>query len=889
MATPDAERWRALSPHLDALLDAAPPERAARLAALRAEDPALAAELEALLAEDQALEAEGFLAGGALPPPAALAGRPIGAYTLERLLGEGGMGQVWLARRTDGRFEGVVAIKLLRGGLRSVAERERFAAEGRILARLDHPHIARLLDAGVGDDGAPYLVIEHVDGEPVDQHVQRVQPPLERRIALLVDACDAVAHAHARLILHRDLKPSNVMVRRDGELKLLDFGIAKLLDAPAGAESLTERVGAAFTPRYAAPEQAQREDVTTATDVYALGVLMVELLGGGHPTADDGATPLEQLQALVERVPRRLSELVRRRGGPDAARRARALQGDLDTIAARALAKRPADRYANAAELADDLRRWRAHEPIRARPDRWWYRTAKFVRRHRWGVAAGAGALAAVLAGAGVALQQAHDAQQRRRDAEGLVEFMLGDLRRQLQPVGRLDVMDAVGARALAYYAAQDPASLDADALGRRAQALHLIGEIAERRGQLDEAARRFQSAAASTAELLARAPADPQRLFDHAQSEYWVGFIARRRGDLAEGEAAMRRYLALAERLEAAAGGADGPSSWRLERPFAQHNLGVLLIDRGQARDAMVLLQAAAARLQSLAPTLADAAAQTPVTLGWLARARENAGDLHGALAAREASLAALPPPADGRPDSEAAYTRAIAQLDIARLRLSLGETEAALASLDPAIGALQQLVQRDGANLDWAGQLGNAWVRRAEVRALLGRPVADDLATASALLEPLWRADPGKRYWHVRLRGQWLAALCRHAPRTPGLDGLLDAFVAATARSEAEHGALDEDQSVVFAQVLLARGDRRADRAAAVQDWRDATVRLAPRARQGRLEAQALLASAHERLGDAQAARAAAEKLASTPYRHPQVAELLTRLGPAGGAGPR
>ena len=184
----------------------------------------------------------------------------------------------------------------------------------------------------------------------------------------MADAAEAVAHAHARLILHRDLKPSNMLVRADGQLKLLDFGIAKLLDEPAqgAAGELTQRAGAAFTPGYAAPEQLQGEEVTTATDVYALGVLLYELLGGGHPTAVDATTPLQRLQAAVERVPLPLSQQVLRAGGPDAARRARALRGDIDLIVAKALKKHPAERYANAAELADDLRRCLAHQPIAA-------------------------------------------------------------------------------------------------------------------------------------------------------------------------------------------------------------------------------------------------------------------------------------------------------------------------------------------------------------------------------------------------------------------------------------------------------------------------------------------------------------------------------------------
>lgn len=878
MAAPDAERWRQLTPHLDRLLDEPPAARAAALAALRETDPALADELAALLAEHESLAAQGFLDGGALPPPAGLAGQTLGAYTLERLLGEGGMGQVWLARRTDGRFEGHVAIKLLRGGLRAGAERARFAEEGRILARLDHPHIARLLDAGVGADGAPYLVLEHVDGEPVDRHVERRQAAPERVVALMVDACDAVAHAHARLILHRDLKPSNVLVRHDGQLKLLDFGIAKLLDRPAD-ESLTERVGAAYTPRYAAPEQRQGEDVTTATDVYALGVLMHELLGGGHPTADEGASPLEQLRALVERVPRPLSERVAQRGGADAARRARVLRGDLDTIVARALAKRPAERYANAAELAADLRRWRAREPIQARPASWWYRSAMFVRRHRAASAAAAVAVGALTGGAGLAWQEAREAQAQRREAEGLIEFMLGDLRRKLQPVGRLDVLDAVGTRALAYYAAQDPAALDADGLGRRSRALHLIGEIAERRGQLDEAARRFDSAAAATAELLARAPHDGQRLYDHAQSEYWVGFVARRRGDLGAAEAAMRRYLDLGRRLERVPGAS---ADWRAERPYAEQNLGVILLDAGRPREAIALLESAAEGLRALQREGAAAAEALPVVLGWLARARESTGDLPGALAAREASAAAAPPGA--QPDSVAEYDRAQALIEIAALRLAMGDAAPAVTAADASIALLQALVARDPANLDWVGQLGLAQLQRAHAQAALGRAAAAraDVAAAGAVLAPLWGTDADKRYWHVKARGLWLLARAAVSAADPPA-AELDAFAAAAARSEAERGPLDAEQSRVLAQLLLLRGDRRRDAEGAAADWQAAATRLAPRAAAGDPAAQALHAHAQLRLGDAQAARAAAEKLASTPYRHPLLADLLRRLGPA------
>jgi eukaryotic-like serine/threonine-protein kinase len=256
----DRQRWAQLSPLLDELLELPAAVRPARLQALRALDAGLADELQALLQRQDALDAQGFMAGTALPPPPGLAGQTLGAYTLERELGRGGMGQVWLARRTDGRYEGQVAIKLLQTGLLGHGDVARFEREGRILARLDQPHIARLLDAGVADDGRqPFLVLEYVDGLPIDRHVQQHGLPLADCLRLVIDAADAVAHAHARLILHRDLKPSNMLVRADGQLKLLDFGIAKLLDEQAGAAAadLTQQAGALFTPTTRRPSSCR--------------------------------------------------------------------------------------------------------------------------------------------------------------------------------------------------------------------------------------------------------------------------------------------------------------------------------------------------------------------------------------------------------------------------------------------------------------------------------------------------------------------------------------------------------------------------------------------------------------------------------------------------------
>ena len=416
----DNTRWAVLGPWLDELLDTDVGQRAARLEEIRRADGLLAGELESLLAHETAANREAFLEGSVFAAAPTLAGQAIGSYVLDRPIGQGGMGSVWLAHRSDGRFEGMVAFKFL--NLALVGERGgvRFQREGEILARLAHPHIARLLDAGVAGAGQPYLVLEYVDGEPIDRWCDAQGLGVEARVRLFLDVLGAVAHAHSRLILHRDLKPSNILVTADGQAKLLDFGISRLLqDSSVEArDESSEATARAFTPDYAAPEQVQGLELSTATDVYALGVLFHVLLSGRHPTSPRARTPVERLQDVVSAAPTRLSAAVLgddgERAGPAALQRARILRGDLDTIAAKALKKAPEERYASAAAMADDLRRWLEHLPIAARADTIGYRTKKFVRRHRAGVAAATAVVLALLAGLGGTAWQAIEAERQR-------------------------------------------------------------------------------------------------------------------------------------------------------------------------------------------------------------------------------------------------------------------------------------------------------------------------------------------------------------------------------------------------------------------------------------------------------------------------------------------
>ena len=436
-ASIDPARWQRLSALLDEALELGSEARAAWLARLAADDAAMADELRSLLADHRASDDARFLTGTASSRPPgtrALAGQTFGAYTLERPIGQGGMGSVWLARRSDGRYAGHVAVKLLNASLIGRAGGERFRREGAILARLTHPNIARLIDAGVSGAGQPFLVLEYVEGERIDHFCDDRKLDVAARIALFLEVLAAVEHSHANLIVHRDIKPMNVLVSGDGRVKLLDFGIAKLLeDGTLGdATELTREGGRALTPEYAAPEQLLGQPVTTATDVYALGLLLYLLLSGQHPTGAGSRSTAELVRTVLDVPAPRLSEAVASsRGGPrpqlaaHAAERsatperlARQLRGDLDNIVAKALKKDAGERYATVNAFADDLRRCLAHEPVSARADSMLYRSAKFVRRHRLAVAAGALTTVAIVAGVVGTISQAERAARLAKQAE---------------------------------------------------------------------------------------------------------------------------------------------------------------------------------------------------------------------------------------------------------------------------------------------------------------------------------------------------------------------------------------------------------------------------------------------------------------------------------------
>jgi non-specific serine/threonine protein kinase/serine/threonine-protein kinase len=438
----NAERWQRVKQLLQEAVALDALQRSAFLARECMNDSELRSEVDSLLAShDQA--GTGFMetpAGQLQSPATAVAsaparvGRRIGAYTILEEIGHGGMGEVYRAVRADGQYTKEVAVKLVRGGFDRASILDRFRNERQILASLDHANIARLLDGGTTDDGIPYLVMELIEGAPVDTYCDAHKLSITLRLQLFRQVCAAVQYAHQRLVIHRDIKPSNVLVTQDGLPKLLDFGIAKILDPTGDAQTTMTQ---AMTPEYASPEQIRGEAITTASDVYSLGVVLYQLLTGRSPYPAETRSPHEFARAICETEPGRPSTVVlkgqastknqsasltpeaissTREGSP--ARLRRRLAGDIDNIVLKALRKEPALRYISVEQLEEDIRRHLEGLPVTASKGSWKYRTAKFVARHKVGVAAAAAVFLALAAGIGATLREAHIARQQAEIAK---------------------------------------------------------------------------------------------------------------------------------------------------------------------------------------------------------------------------------------------------------------------------------------------------------------------------------------------------------------------------------------------------------------------------------------------------------------------------------------
>ena len=595
----EPERWERIKAVFQEACEREPERQAQYLAQACGDDGELRAAVERLL-RAHAGAGSGFLEARASlePVPPEPCPARIGPYRVVRELGRGGMGTVYLAERDEPGLRKTVAIKVVRRGRESAFVVGRFRTESQILAALEHPGIARLYDGGTTDDGRPYFVMEHVDGQDLLSHCDAARLAIEARVRLFVRVCEAVQYAHQSLVVHRDLKPSNILVTAAGEPKLLDFGIAKLL-GPETAQVGSEETAANFrlmTPDFASPEQVRGLRVTTASDVYSLGIVLYELLAGQRPYRLQGSTATEVERVVLEQQPEPPSVVsARARGAPapqDAispesvsaqrgttpAKLKQQLRGDLDNIVLKALRKEPTERYATAADLAEDLRRHLEGLPVRAHPDARPYRLAKFVRRHRAGVAAASIAVLGLVAGLAVALRQAHVAEQERRRAEarfqdvrGLANVVIYELHDAIGDLaGATAVRKLMVARALEYLdrlgtEAHEDLSLQrelADAYQRVAQAQGGGGgaNLGDTRGAFESLAK----ALAIRRGLAAREPAEPQDLLGLSLLEFDLGTLQRTTGDASRAE---QSFLSAAARLEAlqAAGVLPGAQRGRL------------------------------------------------------------------------------------------------------------------------------------------------------------------------------------------------------------------------------------------------------------------------------------------------------------------------------------
>jgi eukaryotic-like serine/threonine-protein kinase len=598
------ERWEQVKTVFAEAAALVGPARDAFLASACAGDADLAREVASLLA------AHGAAAGGMLDTsahhpgattgPSSLVGHRFGAYDIVAELGHGGMADVFAAVRADGHYHQRVALKLVRAGYATAGIIERFRAERQILAGLDHPNIARLLDGGMTADGLPYLVMDLVDGAPIDAYCDARSLPLAARLRLFLQVCAAVEYAHRHLVIHRDIKPGNVLVTPDGVPKLLDFGIAKLLDPIGAVEETSLRP---FTPAYASPEQVRGEAVSTATDVYSLGVVLYRLLTGDSPYGRDRRTTGELTDAIVHVEPARPSAVAPVVTG---------LRGDLDAIVLKALRKEPDKRYASVAEFAEDVRRHLDGLPVRARAGTWSYRASKVARRHRAAVVAGALVVVSLVAGIVVTAREARIAQANRRRADArfndvrqLANSLMFEIHDSIKNLpGATDARKLILERSLAYLdrLAQE-SSNEPDLLRELAKGYEKVGQIqgdptGTQLGDTKAAVASYRKSIALRESLARANPASHQDQIELASAYLAFGGLQFSVfGDARSAFDYMTRGLAIADRE-----GAFAPDDRRLldlrvggrmNRATLQEGSG-LYVMAGTPREAIADLQAA-------------------------------------------------------------------------------------------------------------------------------------------------------------------------------------------------------------------------------------------------------------------------------------------------------
>jgi eukaryotic-like serine/threonine-protein kinase len=798
------ERWQQVKETLATALEQTDTrERAAFLAASCANDTALRREVESLLAQP-ADEFEACAVGGGLAHPghlaaAEVAGRRVGAYELVRELGRGGMGTVWLAKRADRQFEKLVAVKLLKRGTDTDEVLRRFHAERRILARLDHSNIARLLDGGTTEDGLPYFVMEYVEGTRLTDFVRERRLSIPERLGLFVKICGALEFAHQNLVVHRDLKPSNILITGEGEPKLLDFGIAKLLSPGDEAWEMTMPGRERLTPGYASPEQVRGEPVTTVSDVYALGALLYEVLAerAAHRFGGSQPTQTEILRVICQETPVRPSAAATER------HICRQLRGDLDTIILRAMSKAPDRRYRGAGDLADDLRRYLEGRPVQARRDTLGYRTRKFLGRNKTGMAAVAIILITLLGGIVATTFQAHlanvqrqKAERRFRDVRKIANSLMLEFHNSIKDLpGALAARQLITQRALEYL---DSLAQDAgDDLSLKSELATAYDKIGLVTFDVQQAINSHGKAATLNEELVKAAP--KQRAFRNQLSESYSNLsnVMTISGDSIRSIDYARKAVVVMQTLAA-----DNSTDPELRATLADRHLlvGLALIDAGDFKQALQSDLIALDIQQGLVahdPLNQEALRALAGIYGTVSNAYEDAGDYDVALDYGRKSMdmtrdifRADPSNARSRRDMWAAFYRTGRQLALT------GDARAALDSCAKATELIEGLASADPADKGHRRWLALTYLSLGEVLARMDQPerALERYRNALAISEELFTADPGRVEARRDLAGidDAMGLLLEKLDRT---DSALDYL--SKAKSLAEASALHDPQN--------------------------------------------------------------------------------------------
>ena len=779
------ERWNEVKSILAAVLETDDSQRQAAMDRLCGGDAELRRDVASLLAYEARADAELDSAGapGAIlreeaPPP-----ESIGPYRLVREIGRGGMGVVYLGERADGNFTKQVAVKLITGARRDAGLERRFRRERQILASLEHPGIARLLDGGTTETGQPYFIMEYIEGLPLLDYCDRRRLGVSARLRLFLDICDAVGYAHHRLIVHRDLKPGNVLVTQAGVAKLLDFGLGQVLGGDAADDQITQVGPPPMTPAYASPEQIRGEAYTVTSDVYSLGVILYELLAGKRPHAPTTGSYLEMAKAICEHEPEALGAAAgaispeaaqQRDSTPERLRRR--CRGDLEKISAKALAKDAALRYATVDDLAADLRRHLEGRPVRARSATLRYRAEKLLRRHRVAAPASALAVLLILGFAGFARRQQVRAERRFEQVRRLANSVMFELHDAIAELpGSTAARELLIRRALEYLESlSHEAGADRELAREVALGYYRIGEVQgdvadANLGHLPASLESFRKAAQILEGLVAKWPSDHDLAHDYLRVTIQLATAYGHAGKFDAAMAMARRNVSYAE---SAASQSASDLRALVDLEAAAAGLADLLTDQHQYEQAIVLrerVEQLARRISAAQPgdaqserSVAVAEKRLAALFGVTGRMEECRKRYELARQIDERRCAASP--ADMRAKVDLSYDYS----DLGWAAGVMNDPEAALAFYRRALDLRQQAADADPRNVRAAQGVATSTWRIGTVLRRMGRlhESLAELQRASALFETLTHGRPAD--WttiksmadvHADLAALWLA----------------------------------------------------------------------------------------------------------------------------------